>query len=94
MLISAGGASVKTRFKSDERVRLSFVINRKNGTTERRLVYLYVNGILSGAASYGDTDSFLSNTRLSAKATEDAVVKLYQIRAYSMALSASQVLNN
>lgn len=93
-LISAGGASVKTRFKSDERVRLSFAINRKNGTTERRLVYLYVNGILSGAASYGETDTFLSNTRLSAEAKGDAVVKLYQIRAYSMALSASQVLNN
>ncbi|MDE7465569.1 MAG: CotH kinase family protein, partial [Muribaculaceae bacterium] len=94
MLISAGGATVKTRFKSDERVRLSFVINRKSGSAECRLLYLYVNGILSGAASYGDTDSFLSNTRLSAKATGDAVVKLYQIRAYSMALSASQVLNN
>ncbi|MBD5384903.1 leucine-rich repeat protein [bacterium] len=93
-LISAGGAKVSTRYKTDELVRLSFVVNRKQGTAEKCLVYMYVNGILSGAASYAVNDNFLSAKTITISSTEDAEITLQSMRFYTMALSANQILNN
>lgn len=93
-LISAGGAKVSTRYKTDELVRLSFVIHRKQGTAEKCLVYMYVNGVLSGAASYAVNDNFLSAKTITISSTEDAEIALRSMRFYTMALSANQILNN
>lgn len=93
-LISAGGAKVSTRYKADENVRLSFVINRKAGVNEKCLVYLYVNGVLSGAANYAVTDNFLSNKTIEITSSEDAEIALRSLRLYNMALTGNQVLNN
>ncbi len=93
-LTSREGRTVSTKFKSEEDVRVSFVINRRQGATNHGLAFIYVNGILSGATKYAQSDSFESDTQLLVRGLAEAEVKLYQIRTYNTALSHDQVLNN
>ena len=94
ILISREGSKVSTKFKSEEDVRISFVINRRTGSTNKGLAFIYINGILSGATKYATSDSFESSTNFLMKGIEDAEIKLYQIRVYNTALSHDQILNN
>ena len=93
-LTSAAGEVVSTRFKAGEVNRIAFVINRKTGVTYKGLVFIYVNGILSGAVNYGSADNFTSTKQLTFVGTEDAQVELRAMRFYDTALSADNVLNN
>ena len=93
-LTSAAGETVSTRFKAGEVNRIAFVINRKSGVTYKGLVFIYVNGILSGAVNYGSADNFTSTKQLTFIGTEDAQVELRAMRFYDTALSADNVLNN
>ena len=93
-LTSAAGETVNTRFKAGEVNRIAFVINRKTGVTYKGLVFIYVNGILSGAVNYGSADNFTSTKQLTFVGTEDAQVELRAMRFYDTALSADNVLNN
>lgn len=94
ILISREGSKVSTKFKSEEDVRISFVINRRTGSTNKGLAFIYINGILSGATKYATSDSFESNRNFLMRGLEDAEIKLYQIRVYNAALSHDQILNN
>ena len=93
-LTSAAGEEVSTRFKAGEVNRIAFVINRKTGVTYKGLVFIYVNGILSGAVNYGSADNFTSTKQITFVGTEDAQVELRAMRFYDTALSADNVLNN
>ena len=93
-LTSAAGEVVSTRFKAGEVNRIGFVINRKTGVTYKGLVFIYVNGILSGAVNYGSADNFTSTKQLTFVGTEDAQVELRAMRFYDTALSADNILNN
>lgn len=93
-LTSAAGEVVSTRFKAGEVNRIAFVINRKTGVTYKGLVFIYVNGILSGAVNYGSADNFNSTKQITFVGTEDAQVELRAMRFYDTALSADNVLNN
>lgn len=94
ILISREGSKVSTKFKSEEDVRISFVINRRTGSTNKGLAFIYINGILSGATKYATSDSFESSRNFLMRGLEDAEIKLYQIRVYNAALSHDQILNN
>ena len=93
-LTSAAGEVVSTRFKAGEVNRIAFVINRKTGVTYKGLVFIYVNGILSGAVNYGSADNFTSTKQLTFVGTEEAQVELRAMRFYDTALSADNILNN
>ena len=93
-LTSAAGETVSTRFKAGEVNRIAFVINRKTGVTYKGLVFIYVNGILSGAVNYGSADNFTSTKQLTFVGTKDAQVELRAMRFYDTALSADNILNN
>lgn len=93
-LVSKVGSVVYTKFKDDDRNRISFVINRNANVTNKNLVFIYINGILSGAINYGSADNYLSEKLLSFNGTTDAQIALYDIFVYNMALSSSQILNN
>ena len=93
-LTSAAGEVVSTRFKAGEVNRIAFVINRKTGVTYKGLVFIYVNGILSGAVNYGSADNFTSTKQITFVGTEDAQVELRAMRFYDTALSADNILNN
>ena len=93
-LTSAAGEVVDTKFKAGEVNRIAFVINRKNGVTYKGLAFVYVNGILSGAVSYGSADNFISSAQLSFIGTANAQVELRAMRFYNTALTSDNILNN
>jgi len=93
-ITSENGVVVQTRFNSEENVRLAFVINRKSGTTNKMLTFLYANGILSAARNWIDTDSYTSDKVIKFVGSPNAQVSIKQIRVYNEALSSDQILNN
>ena len=91
---SSSGKSVSTKYKSEEEVRISVVINRRSGSTNKGLVFLYVNGIISKSINVLETENFISSAQLLFSATEDAEITLRQLRFYDAALTSDQILNN
>ena len=93
-LSSSGDAMVSTKFKSGENIRIAFVINPATGATNKGLVFIYIDGILSGASNYAENDNFLSDTLLKIGGTTEAVINLKQVRIYNSALGSDAILNN
>lgn len=93
-LTSAGGAKVSTRYKSGENIRVAFVVNQATGVTNKGLVFVYIDGILSGAETFSENDNFISDTLLKIGGSADVAVRLKHVRIYEAALSSDEVLNN
>lgn len=93
-LTSAGGSRVAKRFNSGENKRISFVINPKNGVTNKGLVFIYVDGISSGSVNYSGTDNFLNAKTMRIGGTGKCDVELKSLRFYNSPLDADQILNN
>ena len=93
-LTSAGGAKVATRYKSGENIRVSFVVNKATGTTNKGLVFVYIDGILSGAETFAENDNFISDAMMTIGGTTEAIVRVKQIMVYNRALGSDEVLNN
>ena len=93
-MISADGVIVETEYKSDENVRIGFVINRSEGTTNRRLSFIYTNGIVSRAEQWAATDNYNSSKEIVFTATDEAEISLKSIKVYDTALSSDNMLNN
>lgn len=86
------GAAVLTKFKENERIRVTFVVQPR---TEERLVEVYVNGIASRAARYQLSDNFYQNTAAPIViGSDEANIDIYRIRVYDTALSMKQVMQN
>ena len=91
-LRTASGAVVVTKFATGEFYRIAFVIQPKSGS---RLLELYVNGIRSGAVSYGQADTLLQVASKPIDVTsEHADVRLRVVRLYNRALSDDELLSN
>ena len=93
-MISADGVIVETEYKSDENVRIGFVINRAEGTINRRLSFIYTNGIVSRAEQWASTDNYNSDKEIAFYATNEAEISLKSIKIYNTALSSDNMLNN
>ena len=93
-LTSQNGTVIETEYKSDENVRVGFVINRASGVTEQRLSYIYANGILSRCTAWDLADDYSSDKQLLIQAPVGASVSLKSIRVYDAALTADNMLNN
>lgn len=93
-MISADGVIVETEYKSDENVRIGFVINRSEGTINRRLSFIYTNGIVSRAEQWASTDNYNSDKEIEFYATNEAEISLKSIKIYNNALSSDNMLNN
>ena len=88
MIVGVGDKqSVSSNYKANERVRISFVLDSIN-----KLAIIYVNGIMSGAVAM--SSSIKVDKYLSFVGTDDASIKINQIRIYDTQLSSEQVLNN
>ncbi|GEM_PF-1262250 len=84
--------SVEVQFKEEERVRISFVVEE---SAENRLIYTYINGIISGVTQYPLNDSFAQVNPVGITiGSEHCTVDLYNIRVYNNNLNQYQVLNN
>ena len=93
-MTSADGVVVETEYKSDENVRIGFVINRATGTTNKRLSFIYANGIVSRAEQWAETDSYTSSKTILFTASEEVEVSLKSILVYEAALTSDNMLNN
>lgn len=93
-MISADGVIVETEYKSDENVRIGFVINRSEGTINRRLSFIYTNGIVSRAEQWASTDNYNSDKEIAFYATNEVEISLKSIKIYNTALSSDNMLNN
>lgn len=83
---------ISTQFKEDEHVRVSFVIEKRS---ENRLIYIYINGIMTGVVQYSTTDNFQWNTPANIEiGSNDCAVDIYAIRAYSNDLTRREIVTN
>lgn len=83
---------IETKFKEDEKVRVSFVIEP---TSENRLIYTYINGVLSGLIQYPNNDNFSQSNPVGITiGSNDATIDLYNIRVYNINLDHSDILTN
>lgn len=84
--------SVEVQFKEEERVRISFVVEE---TAENRLIYTYINGVISGTVQYPVNDSFAQVTPAGISLGSNAcTVDIYNIRVYGNNLTPYQILDN
>lgn len=93
-IVSRGGVNLSVKYKSEENTRITFVVNRATNATNKGLVFIYVNGVVSGALNFGASDDFISDTVLAFKGTSKSEILLKQVRVYNTALSSDQILNN
>lgn len=85
-------SEVKVKFKEDEKVRLGFVVENKFAN---KLIYTYLNGILSGIAQYPEDDDFSQVTPVDITIGSDTCdINIYNIRVYDFDLSHYDILNN
>lgn len=83
---------ITTRYKENEHLRLSFVVEKK---AVNRLIYCYINGIMSGVVQYPADDDFAQSVPVDITiGSRDAAIDLYCIRVYDNDLTRHQVLNN
>ena len=91
-LFKSQQSELSTQYKEDDHVRLTFVIEKN---TDNRIIWMYINGIASGACQYPLDDSF---RQLSPKTiiigSNNATVDIYNIRVYDNNLTSRQVVNN
>lgn len=83
---------ISIQFKEDSRVRIAFVVEP---TSLYRLVYVYVNGVMSGVIQYPEGDDFqqISPTEILI-GSESCGLDLYSLRMYNKGLTRHEQLNN
>lgn len=90
--------SLSTQYKEGDKVRLSFVVEKRSEGTasfKTKLIYMYINGILSGVAKYPDGDSFQQTPAAPITiGSNDATIDIYSIRIYNNNLTRKQIVNN
>ena len=92
LLLNSEQSSIGTRYKEDEHIRVSFVVEKKS---ENRLILCYVNGIMSGAVQYPEDDDFSQSNPVGITiGSNDCTTDIYVIRAYDNSLTRHQILDN
>jgi len=85
-------SEISTQYKEDEHVRISFVAEKRS---ENRLLYIYINGIMSGVVQYPADDDFSQSDPVGISIGSSlCTIDVYNIRVYDNNLTRYQVLNN
>lgn len=91
-ILKSEQARIVTRYKEDEHIRLTFVIEKR---AENRLLQCYVNGILSRVIQYPTSDNFAQPVPVGLSiGSNDCGIDLYNIRVYDNSLTHYQVVEN
>lgn len=91
-MMSSEQSSINTQYKEDEHVRVSFVVEKR---AENRLVYIYINGVMSGVIQYPTDDDFTQGSPVGISIGSDyCTVDIYNIRVYDNDLTRYQILTN
>jgi hypothetical protein len=84
---------IHTNYKSNERLKLAFIINPTTDSIESGLVYIVNNGILERAAD-GSDSVFTTNNGIIKIGGSNSGIRLYDIRVYDYAITYSDEYNN
>lgn len=91
-LLKSEQTEISTQYKEDEHIRIAFVVEKR---TKNRLLYVYINGILSGAVQYPDSDDFAQPSPVDISiGSNDCTTDIYCIRVYDQDLDKNQILEN
>lgn len=92
ILLRSEQSEISMQFKEEEHVRAVFVIEKRS---EHRLIYCYINGIMSGVVQYPEDDDFAQTTPVNLQiGSNNCTVDLYCIRVYDNDLTRHQILDN
>ena len=92
LLLQSAQSKISTMYKENEHVRISFVIEKRS---ENRLIYCYINGVMSRVVQYPTSDDFSQQIPVNISVgSNDCAIDLYCIRIYENDLTRIQVLNN
>ena len=84
--------TITTQFKEDERVRISFVVEKR---VENRLIYVYINGEMCGVVQYPEQDDFTQSSPVGISIGSDVcTTDIFNIRVYDNNLNRYQLLDN
>lgn len=83
------GRTVNVRYKENEIINITFVIDKPNNTLS-----IYLNGILSGAADLNNIGYFTTGNTPFTINSEYCDFDLYKFRVYNMALTMPEVIHN
>ena len=90
--ITSEQSTLETKYKEDERVRVSFVVEKR---ANNRLMQIYINGIKSQSLQYPANDGFVQSSPVDITVVSStATIDIYNIRSYSNNLNAQQLLDN
>lgn len=85
-------SKIGTQYKEERHVRLSFVVEKRSG---RRLLLIYLNGILSGIRQYANDDDFAQTAPVGITiGSSECTIDLYNIRVYDNDLTRHQIVDN
>ena len=85
-------SSISMQYKEDEHVRIGFVVEKRS---DHRLMFVYVNGIMSGVVQYPTDDDFSQITPVGISiGSNDCTMDIYSIRVYDHDLTRHQMLEN
>lgn len=87
-------ASVSARYKEDEVLNLTFVLESRTANNTYPLIYIYLNGVMSGITTYTASESFESNATQLIFNSDYCDVDLYKVRIYKANLSSADVVHN
>lgn len=92
MFIKSEQSELDVQYKEEEHVRASFVIEK---TSENRLMYCYLNGIISAIIRYPDSDNFQQADPVDITIGSNlCTTDIYNIRIYDNDLTRYQMLDN
>ena len=89
---------LNTQYKEDEKITLDFVVQPSNlRTNENHLIYVYINGVLSGVVSYAE-DANLSFSNVEngkiVLGSSECTLDIYSIKIYNRALTYKEIIGN
>lgn len=91
-MLKSEQSEISTQYKENEHIRIAFVVEKR---AKNRLIYIYINGIMSGVVQYPDDDDFAQAAPVDISiGSNECTVDLYNIRVYSNDLTRYQVLDN
>jgi len=85
---------VNGRYKENEKVHVSFVLEQITETNNTPLIYVYINGIMSGIQTYTSNDVFSALENAFIINSDYCDVDLYKMRVYKTALSSADIVHN
>lgn len=90
--ITSEQTEISCNYTDEEKVYVTFVIESR---TEYRMMSVYLNGVLSGAKQYPETDNMQQNPTVDITVgSPHCSVDLYSMRSYNTALTTNEVRDN